>query len=510
MARDKLKPHDRDEQSRPDDYGRAAKAVLATIVVVGLAAAAYHSTRLQADPDEYEHLHAAWLWSKGIQPFTGFFEHHPPLYWLILRPVIASADQRDLVDVITRARIFSWAIACAAVAGCWYFFSAVFGRRAAWCGTALLAGCCAMARHWVHIRPDVASLGLMALGSGLAVKGMGVGKDAADGSAWRTLAGGVLIGLSLCLLTKTVFWAAALLVVLAAYAFARARGGGKAGLARLAAAAGGLAIPGAVHLAWILLANDFAAFWHDNVTVNRALAGSVLKDPWQVYQVWKQVFSWPLLPWPLAIVGLGHLFAGRQTHAPVRKALIAALLVSSIALILLGNGPWPQYALPLIVLIAGLAGVGLAFVLDRMPARGRGFVLAGLLVVTIAWVSLPTVARFGKDRSDLSQSVRPLQAVLDMSRPAETYLGVQHWNPIFLMDADPKLFIKLVVRYDPATIRELAEVIRTNRPRFIIGSRTPIWTANGRYFPLRFDELAVVKENYRSLDDQNFVMVRTR
>ena len=34
--------------------------------------------------DEIEHLHSAWLVSKGLVPYQDFFQHHPPLFWWIL------------------------------------------------------------------------------------------------------------------------------------------------------------------------------------------------------------------------------------------------------------------------------------------------------------------------------------------------------------------------------------------------------------------------------------------
>jgi hypothetical protein len=35
------------------------------------------------DHDEIEHLHASWLISQHMRPFTDFFEHHQPLFWYL-------------------------------------------------------------------------------------------------------------------------------------------------------------------------------------------------------------------------------------------------------------------------------------------------------------------------------------------------------------------------------------------------------------------------------------------
>src|SRR6185437_4961750 len=38
--------------------------------------------------DETEHLHAAWCMAQGQIPYKDFFEHHMPLIWIILQPVV--------------------------------------------------------------------------------------------------------------------------------------------------------------------------------------------------------------------------------------------------------------------------------------------------------------------------------------------------------------------------------------------------------------------------------------
>lgn len=39
--------------------------------------------------DEFEHLHASWLVSKGFIPYRDFFEHHHPLLWYISAPIVS-------------------------------------------------------------------------------------------------------------------------------------------------------------------------------------------------------------------------------------------------------------------------------------------------------------------------------------------------------------------------------------------------------------------------------------
>ena len=36
------------------------------------------------DHDEIEHAHAAWQMSQGLLPFNDFFQHHSPVFWILI------------------------------------------------------------------------------------------------------------------------------------------------------------------------------------------------------------------------------------------------------------------------------------------------------------------------------------------------------------------------------------------------------------------------------------------
>ncbi|MFH1744489.1 MAG: glycosyltransferase family 39 protein [bacterium] len=55
------------------------------------------------DPDEFEHLHAAFSMSAGMVPYRDFFEHHPPLFWLVLLPLFRLFD--DPASILIGARV---------------------------------------------------------------------------------------------------------------------------------------------------------------------------------------------------------------------------------------------------------------------------------------------------------------------------------------------------------------------------------------------------------------------
>ena len=54
--------------------------------------------------DEIEHIHCAWYIKKGYIPYRDFFEHHNPLFWFSLLPVLYLGG--DSVNTILLARLF--------------------------------------------------------------------------------------------------------------------------------------------------------------------------------------------------------------------------------------------------------------------------------------------------------------------------------------------------------------------------------------------------------------------
>jgi len=40
------------------------------------------------DPDEFEHIHAAWCIKQGQIIYKDFFEHHPPLFYFTILPLL--------------------------------------------------------------------------------------------------------------------------------------------------------------------------------------------------------------------------------------------------------------------------------------------------------------------------------------------------------------------------------------------------------------------------------------
>jgi hypothetical protein len=62
------------------------------LAVAALAALTTHAARVAFDEDEFQHVHMAWLIHHGQVPYVDFFEHHSPLYHLLLSPLFLLGD----------------------------------------------------------------------------------------------------------------------------------------------------------------------------------------------------------------------------------------------------------------------------------------------------------------------------------------------------------------------------------------------------------------------------------
>lgn len=58
-----------------------AACLLAVVAAIGMRVAHVRSARIIVD--EFQHLHSAYLVSRGQTPFVDFFEHHPPLFYYL-------------------------------------------------------------------------------------------------------------------------------------------------------------------------------------------------------------------------------------------------------------------------------------------------------------------------------------------------------------------------------------------------------------------------------------------
>ena len=456
--------------------------VLWGVILSGIFWSANLALQTPVNCDEMEHLHAAWLWNQGVQPFTGFSQHHPPAFWLVLRPLV-SGSSRNLLEILTNGRILSWITVVLTIGGVYWLSLRLFGKTAALCAAGFWSVFCASCAVAIHIRPDILMLAMMLCGTALAVEGFGLSLGGGHRSRVRILLGGMLVAAAVCVLPKAVFWMIALAASLAALAvYARRSRKDKSAMIDLGVFAVGLAIPAAIQLIWILGFNDFKQFWFCNVTSNARIANAI----WGIDEATKSALSgpasWPMLSAPLAALGAA-VFAGLQgSGAGARKLILLALVLSGAALVLMSNGPWAHYSFPLLVLLAGLAGLGLAWACERLSKNARMAVWITLLFLATLWPwsNLPEKQVLsGRPVSALEASLECYQYVVDSARPGDTCLSLTNFSPVLIMDADPKLFMHLMCFQKLEDLQIMVDAIVRDKPRFIVGPDNVLLVSHG-------------------------------
>jgi hypothetical protein len=106
------------------------------------------------DPGEIEHMHATWHGLAGRLPFVDFFEHHHPLLWYTLAPILAAVGESARTLIVFRLIFLGLTFAIARVT---YLLALEIGesRQTARLAVLLLLSTTTFVSVAIEIRPDV-------------------------------------------------------------------------------------------------------------------------------------------------------------------------------------------------------------------------------------------------------------------------------------------------------------------------------------------------------------------
>lgn len=282
------------------------------------------------NPDEFEHLHAAWCTSKGMVLYRDFFEHHTPwLYYLLaplLRTVNVESNPYAAIRAIAVARGISLFLAAGAL-GVLVWVGKEWGRGAkpgedgksqipdgrlqneaggrcvlvGLVGTVLLAGMPMFLDKTIEIRPDVPAVLLWALCLGWLGRGFGnwrrrgelstlSGESAITGGPWAGygsfLAGGLCLGAAIMFTQKMLFTLPGLgMAWLAWVLFGGAKGGLRSRLSSAGMFCAGVVVP--CLMTWAFFAAQHAgfAFIENNFLLNARWKAAETPEPFLKYIV---------------------------------------------------------------------------------------------------------------------------------------------------------------------------------------------------------------------------------
>ena len=407
------------------------------------------------NPDEFEHLHAAWCRTQGLLPYRDFFEHHTPWFYFMLQPVVSGAERSfdPAAHALRAARGISLCLTAAALGATVWLGKVWAGWFTGLTAAVFLAGIPMFLDKTIEIRPDVPALMLwicclacLAVGVKRAIGANG--EEAASNTQHRTsniqhrteacgprnswslgapilhpeakpfLLAGLCLGGALMFTQKLLFTLPGLGVALLGWVlFAGPKGRTSRRLALTGWFLIGLLVPVVATWVWFAAQGGGRAFIWNNFLLNARWRAAELREPW-LHQI--AVDNWPTLL--LALGGLVILCC----DAIRRKApdWTGVLFVASAAGLLLGLLIIPvafaQYYLPLLVPLALFAGRCFAVFSERLPALLRWiYVPVALLLLQIWPVEHALRSRYWSNSGQLAalefvmQQAAPRDIVMD-------------------------------------------------------------------------------------------------
>jgi hypothetical protein len=390
------------------------------------------------NPDEFEHLHAAWAVAQGQVPYRDFFQHHPPLFYAALAPVLALVQPEQSYEralaAIFGARVLIWI--CAAGILLLTF------RLGALCGGRLTGALAAVAvTHVVmfqtkslEVRPDGPAL-LLVLASAYAWARWGPPRAYA-----RCALGGVALGASVMLTQKV-------LLLFPGFALAtvyplRGERDRSAMVRHAFAFWAGVMVAPALVLAWLGAIGALRPFLDANF---------VRVADWPV-RVGPEGFARELLaenaPF-LVLVLVGALALARQLrNERPSRAWVTVLAVGGAAAATLFALPivTRQAGLPLFPPAAILAALGLQ-ALAAAVSRGLGVAPARALAAMLLVASVqPYWLMAASFRSTNHETREALRFVMTASTPTQSVLDGFSGLGVFRPHAFPHYYLHAEIR----------------------------------------------------------------
>ncbi|PYM63522.1 MAG: hypothetical protein DMD79_08370 [Candidatus Rokuibacteriota bacterium] len=355
--------------------GRLARSGPIFLALLSLAAVVRAGLALNAalDPDESEHLHAAWLVSTGGVPFRDFWDHHAPLFFYLMAPITRWTDGDVGVYLAGRAAMALTAVASLAVV---YRLGRRFSETAARAAVLVLAFMPRFVEKTTEVRPDAP-----ALVAWLAVL-LALMRWREEGRArWLWLTG-LMLGAAMALNLKAAYGSAGILLVVAMAGLDQEREprpGSLAGaLARLVT--GAAVVPGAV-VAWLALTGGVAGLGGAarELLTNLRFPDFVRERP--VADAAFGVLALALAGVVVALQREGRRLLIHPVHGPL---LVPAGVVAFVLLLPTTPGVSRHAWLPVLAVLGLYAGLALAVILEASPAgprRARGALALTALAV---------------------------------------------------------------------------------------------------------------------------------
>lgn len=293
------------------------------------------------DPDELEHLHAAYCVHLGQVPYRDFFEHHAPALYYFVQPLFWWRGN-DL-SVLWYGRLLMWACSCGTLVFAALAARRIAGKTAGLLAPTLLAWTSIFFAKGIELRPDVPATLLLTAVLWISTQ------ERADSGREHWLFAGFLLGAATLFTQKAIVPAAGIAVgMLFHFAVTRettSRHATGSPQRSLVYSLGALTVGGV--FAWVTALIPFAAANAGGVFLNGAIVRLL---HWSVHSpVWDYLRPAVLADttvWCASLIGIG-VWLPRVRRRRVRQAesiVVGVAIVGAFSLFWI-KARYPQYYL---------------------------------------------------------------------------------------------------------------------------------------------------------------------
>jgi hypothetical protein len=453
---------------------RPGRFLFAILVILALLALSLSVNRAFWD-DEIEHIHASWYVRNGQVPYRDFFEHHHPLLWILLAPVLSLCGEG--LAVLGALRLLMLLLAFGIGWLTWRISRLAGGdAETAWLAVAILFSSFMFIPCVIEVRPDIPMVFLALAAVERLLVFMVTGKPK------PLLAAAFSATLSFLFLQKVLFLFPAALVLLLAWRFT-----GKVRAALFWKTAAVFFLPLFLFAAWLFFSGAMKDYFLCNWLLNVKRQGA--------FHLWLSIGLTALINIVFWLSLLPAFFrALRPGKSSAAMKTVAWFGLTALTALVLMPNPADRHFLLVLPLLAVVVGAW-AGKRSEFPLRGtwRHVYLAGLLIVPLPFIAALSFPFNGVQLEKFAyvlQRTAPVDKVFDgrtdfnLFRPDLHYFWFQTAAGEML-DNYRRLHRGRHSAYD------VCRLIREQKPLFISFNGSA-WTAcnlRQKYRPTRFRHL---------------------
>lgn len=416
------------KKSPPKNSQKFGKALLWVVLAVLILLIFFTACRRFFDEDELEAVHTTWKMNQGEEIYVDFFQHHNPLLYYILQPVVRSVSQ-NANGLITLRKIHSL-VPIGIIILTYYLGALVFDKKVGLISAIILASSQTFINDAIEIRPDVSQtlFGILAT-LFLFIYFKKITQRRSFKPRIFLVLSAVSLGISFLFLQKAI-----LIIFLIGLVFLERLVRKKIPWYDLFIFGGSFLLSLAPYFLYLAIKNQLNLYITLNWTLNSNFINSF--PPWDTLRNVVQHDALLLVFYGLTF--LIFVFAKKST-LPLETAFLSLGL---FAYIFITPVPYPQYLLMAIPFMATIAAYGFVFLLTpsarnrsrSMLSKGWGLPILILLLAIFSSTSAYHVI-WDKELKQSKQTDR-IDFVLSATDPEDYVLDGDIYFNVFRRDID--------------------------------------------------------------------------